>query len=254
MVIGVLITARMGSSRLPDKHLCVIDGRPALSHLLALIESTFAAHIDIGTVLPVLATGNKQRNRAFADLCAGTQVRVFYGDDDNVPRRHLEVAEALELAAIVSVDGDDLFCAPQAMRAVRDALAKGADLVRTTGLPLGMNCWGYSQQALRTALRSADLALLETGWGRIFDGVAATQIDLPCAQADAVRATLDYDEDLKFFDRAICEIPDWATLPPDDLVRAIIKRGIQYENAALNERYWANFKQGVAAEADGGRV
>lgn len=253
MIIGVLVTARMGSSRLADKHLREIAGRPALAHLLAAIETTFAPALAEGRVLALLATGHEERNRAFTGLCAGTRFRVFHGDDDNVPRRHLQAAEAFGLAAIVSVDGDDLFCAPVAMRAVHDALAQGEALVRTAGLPLGMNCWGYSQAALRAALQSADLALLETGWGRIFDGVPARQIDLPCAQADAVRATLDYDEDLRFFSRAMAEIPDWAARSPAELVAAIVGRGIERENAALDERYWANFRQAMSAEGDPGR-
>jgi len=248
MTIGVLVTARMGSSRLPDKHLRLIDGRAALSYLLARIEAEFATEIRAGTVLPVLATGDEQRNRALAALCDGTQCRVFHGASDNVPRRHLQAAEELGLAAIVSVDGDDLFCAAQSMRVVHDAVAGDTDLTRTSGLPLGMNCWGYSQQALRTALRSADLALLETGWGRIFRRQPAIQTELLCPNADAVRATLDYEEDLRFFTRAICEIPDWARLNPAELVREIIERNIHLENAGLSERYWENFRRGISAE------
>jgi spore coat polysaccharide biosynthesis protein SpsF (cytidylyltransferase family) len=238
----------MGSTRLVDKHLRPAAGRPILSWLIQRIEDAFAPEIANGTVVPVLATGNEARNGMLATLCEGTAVRMFYGDDDNVPRRHLQVAEALGLDAMVSVDGDDILCDPHAMREVYRLLAGGAQLAKTTGLPLGMNSWGYSSAALASALAAADLALLETGWGRIFEGIEAQSVSLPCEAADQVRATLDYDEDLRFFRRCLEEIDGWAALSAEELVREIVQRGIETENAAVNEVYWQNFANGISKE------
>lgn len=250
MPIGVLVTARMGSSRLPDKHLRPLAGRPALSHLLMRIEKEFAHDVLVGRTQLVLATGNEQRNAALAPLCTST-ILFFCGNDNNVPRRHLEAAEALGLDAIVSVDGDDLFCAPEAMRAVHDRLAAGIGLVRTDGLPLGMNCWGYSTDVLRAAVASADQALLETGWGRIFNSVAAEQVDLRCQFQGELRATLDYDEDLAFFAACIDAIPHWDQLPTSELVDAIAAHGMHKLNLHLSERYWANFAEQQSRENGG---
>jgi len=50
-------------------------------------------------------------------------------------------------------------------------LTEGASVAKTTGLPLGMNSWGYSTAALAQALPGANQALLETGWGRVFEGI-----------------------------------------------------------------------------------
>lgn len=248
MKVGVLITARMGSTRLLDKHLRPVAGRPILAGLVERIEREFAAEIAAGSVLPVLATGAEQRNAALAVLCEGNSLRMFYGDDDNVPRRHLQAAEALGLDAMVAVDGDDILCDPAAMREVHRLLAGGAQLAKTHGLPLGMNSWGYSRAALQAALAGADLGLLETGWGRIFEGVPAADTGLPCPAAEQVRATLDYDEDLVFFTRCLCEIADWASLPAAALVQQLIARGINTENLSVNETYWENFAKGISKE------
>jgi spore coat polysaccharide biosynthesis protein SpsF (cytidylyltransferase family) len=248
--IGVLITARMGSTRLPDKHLRLVAGRPILAWLVERIEREFAADIAAGTLLPVLATGSYSRNARLAVLCEGNSVRMFYGDDDNVPRRHLQAAEALGLDAMLSVDGDDILCEPTAMREVHRLLAIGAQVAKTAGLPLGMNAWGYSRPALASALASADLGLLETGWGRIFEAVPAQVTELACPLADQVRATLDYDEDLVFFSRCISEIEGWGAMPVGALVTEIVRRGIDRENIGVNETYWANFAAGISREAN----
>lgn len=248
MQIGILITARMGSTRLRDKHLRDVAGAPALTWLLARIAHEFSAEIASANARILIATGDRERNAAFGPLAQTAGVAVFHGDDDNVPLRHLQAAEALGLDAIVSVDGDDLFCASEAMRCVYEALAAGAPLARTSGLPLGMNAWGYDTATLRTALSHASPGLLETGWGRIFEGMPAHETALTCTGAEAVRATLDYPEDLVFFDRCAREIPGWASLSTSDFVAAIRQRDLQRLNASLSEQYWENFNMNVSAE------
>lgn len=248
MAIGLLVTARMGSSRLRDKHLRDIDGKPALAYLLARIEREFRSELDSGSASLWIATGNVEHNKALGAATVGTHAGMFYGDDDNVPLRHWQAAQKLQFHGLVPIDGDDLFCAPEAMRIVYDALTKGAAVAKTSGLPLGMNAWGYSAVALESAVRTARLATLETGWGRIFDAQQAEEISLPCPLADQVRATLDYPEDLAFFDRCIREVPDWAALPTPVLVEAIVSRGLQAINIAVTEKYWENFNMQVASE------
>lgn len=248
MATGIFVTARMGSTRLADKHLRLIDGRPALSYLLKRIDAEFDAELRSGQAEAVLVTGAESRNAALAAVIAGTGVSMYHGDDDNVPLRHLQAARALGIDRIISIDGDDLFCAPEAMRQVHELLNKHDGVVKTTGLPLGMNCWGYDVQTLSTALDSANLALLETGWGRIFAGLRETEVDISCPQAQSIRATLDYEDDLRFFTQCMLDIPDWMELDTASFVDRIIERRLYEINAGLNETYWQNFASGMARE------
>ncbi|MBV8467928.1 MAG: glutamate-1-semialdehyde 2,1-aminomutase [Burkholderiales bacterium] len=252
MKIGILVTARMGSTRLTNKHIRKIGDRPALRWLLDRIGTEFQAELSAGSVSLWIATGNPQSNSTFSAVSEGSPAQVFFGSDDNVPLRHLQAARAHDLDALLSVDGDDIFCAPEAMRAVHDALTAGAGLVKTVGLPLGMNAWGYSTKVLDNAMSNASETVLETGWGRIFDGTEAAEIALDCPGAERVRATLDYPEDLSFFDRAAHDIPAWERLPTPDFVQAILDRGLHELNASVAERYWENFNMGISAEKDRG--
>lgn len=248
MTIGLLVTARMGSTRLRDKHLRQVGDRPALTHLLARLEREFSDELRSGEAVALIATGNEARNHALEGLTTGTSVGIFFGDDDNVPLRHLQAAQRLGLRAIVSIDGDDIFCAPEAIREVHRVLSEGVALAKTSGLPLGMNAFGYSSEALANALAGARAATLETGWGRIFDGMPMHDSLLPCPQADQVRATLDYDEDLVFVDRCVREIPHWSELPTTEFVAHMISRGLNAVNASVNEKYWKNFAMNMSAE------
>lgn len=247
-MIGLLVTARMGSTRLPNKHFREIGGQPALSHLLARIESEFKEELTNNSVLLKIVTGNQNRNKNFASLTVGTQASVFYGHDTNVPLRHLQTARACQLDAIVSIDGDDIFTAPEALRAVYELLVTGASVAKTTGLPLGMNAWGYSVLALQNALYDLDVNMLETGWGRIFDKISSENQEFRCDCADRVRATLDYDEDLRFFDSCVNSIHHWQKLPVYEFVDQIVKMELHEINASVNSKYWDNFNMNIATE------
>ncbi|NBS76120.1 MAG: hypothetical protein EBT28_01440 [Betaproteobacteria bacterium] len=229
MKIGLLVTARMGSTRLHDKHLKPLNGRPALSYLLERIEHTFKAPVQEGLAQMFIATGSASANTALSVL-SNDHVQLFHGDDDNIPLRHLQLAKSHSLDAMVSIDGDDLFCSPEAMFAVYEGLMQGQPLVKTTGYPFGMNAWGYSCAAL-----------VETGWGRAFDAIEAKVIELGCPEAAIVRASLDYPLDLDFFSSVIAHIPDWQTLSTPDFVSKIVAQDLHLVNASLHDVYWQNF-------------
>ena len=240
MKIGLLVTARMGSTRLHDKHLKPLLGRPVLSYLLERIENTFKTPMSEGLAQVFIATGSASFNAALG-IFSNDHVRLFHGDDDNIPLRHLQLAKAHQLDAMVSIDGDDLFCSPEAMRAVYEGLMQGQSLVKTTGYPFGMNAWGYSCAALEHAVSTQDHGVLETGWGRAFDAIEAKVIDLQCDYADKVRATLDYPLDLDFFSAAMLQIPEWQTLSTPNFVSKIMAQDLHLMNSSLHDVYWQNF-------------
>ena len=193
-------------------------------------------------------TGSADANSKFIELTHGLPIDVFFGDNENVPLRHAQAARTLGFDAILSIDGDDIFCSPEAMRHVFDALEQGAPIVKTEGFPLGMNAWGYSTATLESALASCTTAVLETGWGRIFACIPSRQVLLPCADADQVRATLDYPEDLDFFSRVANDLDNWADIPTTEFVREIVRKGLNLINASVTQKYWENFSMEVAME------
>lgn len=241
MNIGVLVTARLGSSRLPRKHLLEVNGQSFMACLLARLRPVLE-------VLPcsmrlVIATSDESENRDFARFeCADTQ--VFYGHRDNIPRRHLEAARALGLDALVSVDGDDILCSPQAVVNVARALLDGADLVRTSGLPLGMNAMGYRTQFLEQVVTPWWSRSFDTGWGVIFPDDAWLDIQMPLAAIPELRFTLDYPEDQLFFTSVIHELMTkeiLSTATDEDIVAIVESQKMFQLNQSVNQEYWQNF-------------
>lgn len=249
MNCGLFIVARLGSQRLPAKHLQPAAGAPVLLHLIRRLRHAFATHLLDGRARVVIVTSDEPANRALEEV-AGAEASVFYGSIQNIPLRQLEAAEAGGYTEIVSIDGDDILCSPAGVLAVAEKLAAGADYAQTNGLPFGMNSFGYTRRFLAKAMTRHRSGTLETGWGRIFQGntpAVVSYAHLP--QDERLRFTLDYAPDLEFF-RAILDVlgPRAATATDADIIRLVLDQKLYLHNAALAEEYWANFRRQVEKE------
>jgi spore coat polysaccharide biosynthesis protein SpsF (cytidylyltransferase family) len=255
MTTGILITARLGSSRLPEKHLREIGGWPALHYLLERTVRHFSDEIVRGRIRVVLATSTDGGNRRLREV--QPSVDVFFGDDRHIPRRHLQAALTHAFDAIVSVDGDDILCSPWAMRQVWNELRSGALRAQTDGLPLGMNAWGYTTEVLQHVIDPNDYGACDTGWGRLFEDIPPTTrsrtLHRPSASSDPTdfRLTLDYPEDLAFF-RALIDRLGPGVYEADDqaIVDTIARHGLADINAGVRDVYWTTFEEERAEQCE----
>ena len=244
MRIGYFLTARLGSSRLPRKHLLEANGYALLEVLARRILRAFAAEFRSGDASLVIVTSDEPENREF-ERFSTLGADVFYGSKQNIPLRHLQAAQALKHDAIVAVDGDDILCSTDAMRAVRDGLSRGEAYATTSDLPLGMNAFGYNRGFLQGALRGNEQNTLETGWGRIFD--AAKLVTYPMRLRGEIpedlRFTLDYPEDYAFF-RAIIEYFGERVLSASDqeIADYVVAQRLSKITAPIAEKYWQDFR------------
>ena len=250
MSIGVCITARLGSSRLPEKHLKTAGGRPLEEWLIRRINATFSSELAEGSVEIVLTTTDEPQNEAFRQF-EFLGVRVFMGSRSNIPLRHLQAARAFSFDAVLAVDGDDILCATEAMRGVYDGLWQGALGVKTEGLPLGMNAWGYKTEFLAHSLKGREQDTLETGWGRIFDSSSLQKVFFHDADpGGALRYTLDYPEDYEFFRALIEHMGDSVVAASaQTIIARTLANGFQNLNAIRVAEYWDNFRAKQAQEA-----
>lgn len=245
MKTGIFITARVGSTRLPQKHLIDAHKKTFIEWLVRRYVHGFHEEIARDEVKVVIVTSTEPGNEKFRELFAEQDVSVFFGDNDNIPLRHLQCALNLDISHIVSIDGDDILCSVEAAERVREKLLQGAAMVKTEGLALGMNVMGYSTEFLRSSLSHVNSKVLETGWGRIFDTSKIESIELnKVPDSDAVRMTLDYEVDANFFKTVIEGIGDRIVEISDEaLVKYIIENKLYLLNKDVNEEYWANFNR-----------
>lgn len=242
MKTGILITARLGSTRLGKKHLLPVSGLPLIHYLIERIRWEFGKEIKDNDVQIIIATSDEQENRQFVEF-SNSGVAVFYGSINNIPLRHFQAATVHGLDAIVSIDGDDILCSPKGMREVYQELNRGVQYVKTSNLPFGMNSAGYAVSLLASSIKNHTNDTLETGWGRIFDENQLMDIasSFPI-QNDALRFTLDYEEDYQFFKALIEKCGDKIIkMTDEEIVNIVLKEEFFRINEPISKQYWENF-------------
>lgn len=253
---GLLITARMGSARLPAKHLLLAGSKPMITWLCARMAHEFQQEIAGGNIKIIIATSTAAGNDAFAAAISQLPVDVFHGSDAHIPLRQLQCAEAHGLDRVISIDGDDVLCSFHAARLVYDALpiANDADIVATAGLPLGMNVSGYATAYLKRSVEAAQGDQYATGWGRVFKAPRTRTIKLGDHAPDGpMRFTLDYEEDATFFLTIIERLGEGLLdMPDEDLIEYVRIHELHRINMQMQGRYFENFNTERDKEIDGG--
>lgn len=242
-MIGVFITARLGSTRLSEKHLIEVNEKPLIKWLVERFSTAFKENIEKNELKIFITTSIKTENKKFESIFDKSEVEVFYGSDENIPFRHLECAVENNIDHIISIDGDDILCSTEASKAVVDKLLGGSKMAQTTGLPLGMNSTGYSKVFLEYSLKGIESNKLETGWGKIFDKNEIDVIQLGNEESiEKIRMTLDYEPDADFFKKVISNI-DVLNVSDNILIDLIIKNKWNQLNSHLDDIYWSNFNK-----------
>lgn len=96
----VLIQARCGSSRLPNKVLMDICGKSDIQHVIE--RASKSKHIDE----VMLITSIAKENVPLVNLCSGLGIRVFVGSEGDVLDRYYQTARLLEPEYIIRITGD----------------------------------------------------------------------------------------------------------------------------------------------------
>jgi spore coat polysaccharide biosynthesis protein SpsF len=243
MRTATFVTARLGSSRLPRKALLDLQGKTVLRHIVERLQ--LARKPD----LLVVCTTRETEDDELATAARSLGVEVFRGDRDDILVRWLGAADEHEVDLIVACDGDDLFCDPAHIDRVVDCYERtGADYITCVGLPFGAAPTGIS----RAGLRRVCALKMETdtaGQGRFFSNeriVTRAEIHAPDAvRHDEARLTLDYPEDLAFFDAVFDELG----LARNDAALERIVRLLRDKpelvaiNSGLQAKYWKRFNQ-----------
>jgi spore coat polysaccharide biosynthesis protein SpsF (cytidylyltransferase family) len=150
MLAGIVIQARMGSSRFPGKSLADLDGQPVLHQLLVRLERAE----EIG--VPIVATSSRSADDAIEDYCASQHVPCFRGSEDDVLGRYTEVASSLGLDVVIRACGDAPLTDPEGIRAVWSAFEDGDFLLVHNRHPEGWPAGTAVDLITRGALIEAD--------------------------------------------------------------------------------------------------
>lgn len=146
---GIIIQARMGSTRLPGKVLKPLAGKPMLARILGRFQHCRRAD------RVVLATSDRIQDDPVAALAGDLGMPVFRGSESDVLDRYRQCARAFGFTAIVRATGDNPFVdVEEADRLIAFHHASGLDYAANVGgLPIGVGVEIMTMAALERSWR-----------------------------------------------------------------------------------------------------
>jgi len=147
--VGVIIQARIGSTRLPGKVLKPIAGKALLDHVLGRL-SLLAYPVQI-----VVATSDMPQDDAIAQHCLSRGVAVFRGNETDVLDRYYQCARENRFAHVVRLTADNPFTDMEELqRLIEQHLTQRNDYSHSFGsMPLGVGAEIFTFAALEKSAR-----------------------------------------------------------------------------------------------------
>ena len=208
-LIGVVIQARMGSTRLPGKVLLSIGNRPLLGHIQIRL-SRLRTPVQV-----VIATSTASRDDAVAAYCRQFGVSCFRGDENDVLDRYYQCAVHYRFEHVVRLTGDNPFVDAEELDRLIDLhLHSGVDYTSSIEhLPVGAGAEIFTFSALQQCFISGKKAhhrehvneyILENT-----DLFMTGKLTVPVGKRRPdVRLTVDTLEDYRWACRIVDHLPD----------------------------------------------
>lgn len=146
--IGLVIQARMGSSRLPGKVLMNLCGKPVLLHIIERLKDLKKEYKKI------IITSTAQKDGEIENFCKENNILFFRGSENDVLDRYYQAAKLFKLQHIVRLTGDNpLVDANNLQFLIEEHLKNNADYSSNisevnSGLPEGVGSEIFSFSAL----------------------------------------------------------------------------------------------------------
>jgi spore coat polysaccharide biosynthesis protein SpsF len=198
--LGIIVQARMGSSRLPGKVLMEIAGAPALVRLLERLR-----RIE-GDPKIVLATSELPADDALAEIVtAQPGISLWRGSEQDVLKRYADATREFDLDPIIRITADNPLIDPGLTAEVLDLFCTTpncdyADNMHPRTVPYGLGIQIVSRRAL---LKTAAEAVTASDREHVLTYILSHQKHFRCAfvpngspRGADLRLTLDYPEDL----------------------------------------------------------
>ena len=133
--VGIILQARMGSSRLPGKVAKKIVGKPMLTHIIKRLKKSSKSNQII------VATSVKDDDQRVIEIAESEEVATYRGSEDDVLSRYIEAAEKYQLDIVVRVTGDCPLIDPVTIDELINKYIESDELdyMRLEGYPRGLD-------------------------------------------------------------------------------------------------------------------
>jgi len=198
---GLLITARLKSTRLNLKLLIELQGKEVIRHV---IDRAKKVH-NIDEI--VLCTSTDPQDYALVEIAKQENIHYFMGDGTDVLKRLRDAATFYNIDHFVSITADNpFFCVHHADKTI-EMLRKNpsTDYTYIEGLPIGLTVYGLRTHAINIVCKFKDQVDTEI-WGLFLNHPEIFNVEKIIADPiwgfDS-RLTLDQPEDLEYFNAIV---------------------------------------------------
>lgn len=218
-VIGIIIQARMGSSRLPGKTLKNLAGKPSLWHVVNRCRASKLANIVI------VATTTDSGDDQIASFCIKNKIPHYRGSVENVLERYYGAAKKYSLSTIARITADCPLIDPQTIDKVFQAhIAQKCDYVSNIvpgerTFPRGLDVEVFSFETLKKTFNEATETMeKEHVTPRIWQNKKGEYkigkiVTAPKKLNRNYRLTVDYPEDFALIDAIYEKFNNYKIVP-----------------------------------------
>ena len=195
MKTAVTITVRMKSTRLPEKAMKDLVGKPMIEHLIDRLKYA---------KLPdeiILCTSTNPQDDILVEVAKKNNIKWFRGDEVDVLKRLLDASKKYKIDFIVSTTGDNPLTDPHYIDGLINKFKEtDADYITCLDLPLGAFSYGIKVQALEKVVELKNeidteiwgVYFTETNLFKIKEMEVESQLKHP-----EMRLTVDTTEDFR---------------------------------------------------------
>lgn len=126
------IASRMESTRLPEKVLADVNGKPMNEWLVNRLK-TCKSIDEI-----IICTTDTEKNEALVQEAKKWNIKSFKGSENDVLKRFIDAGDQYNATHIIRVTGDNIFTDPEYLdQQIQEHIDSNAEYSRVNNLPLG---------------------------------------------------------------------------------------------------------------------
>lgn len=197
--IGILIPVRVSSKRFPNKAMYKSNFGLPIEFLIKNLSNNFIKKKNI-----VICTTLEKNENKLSNLVKKMGCKLFRGSKNDIIDRFYKANLIYKYDYLIEVDGDDIMTDVKFIKICLNNLIKNnLDFVYTTNLPIGMNCKVFNAKALNLAQKIKLSKNNANGFMQFFYKnplIKKKNILFKKYNKYKIRLTLDYIEDIRFFE------------------------------------------------------
>lgn len=233
--IGVIIQARMGSSRFPGKVLEKIGDVPILKILVnRLKKSKFVDEV-------VVATTIKKRDDIILNFCEEQDITYFRGNENDVLKRYIDAAKNYNFDIVIRATADNPLTSTVYMDKLIDShIQKKSDYTFSEKIPLGTGVEIVNRKILE---RLGSIATDKDSKEHVTYYIKKHPNDFIINNVDfnlpssGIRLTIDTKEDLDLMNRLYKELGDLENLEIENVLDFLQKNpDIKNINTSIQQK------------------